>query len=161
MFQKYLRGLIVKLTTVQGVTTGSAVVTDAAGTLQQYLRGLVKLFAARIPALGQGAAAASVPVVLASDYLPGSINAKGNVPVQITISDGTSTQSAALPVGNYIATSNIDVALRVAANPTAVTTDDPAWAYTYRRLVIATASDKVAAIRLTATTGVVTLTLEG
>ena len=31
-----------------GITTGTAVVTDAAGTLQQYLRGLVKLLAAAI-----------------------------------------------------------------------------------------------------------------
>jgi hypothetical protein len=31
-------------TAVQGATTGAAVVTDANGTIQQYLRGLVKLF---------------------------------------------------------------------------------------------------------------------
>jgi hypothetical protein len=31
-----------------GVTTGAAVITDAAGTVQQYLRGLVKLIAAKI-----------------------------------------------------------------------------------------------------------------
>lgn len=31
-----------------GVTTGAAVITDAAGTLQQYLRGIVKLLAAGI-----------------------------------------------------------------------------------------------------------------
>ena len=31
-------------TAVQGSTTGAAVVTDANGTIQQYLRGLVKLF---------------------------------------------------------------------------------------------------------------------
>ena len=31
-----------------GVTTGTAVITDATGTLQQYLRGLVKLLAAGI-----------------------------------------------------------------------------------------------------------------
>jgi hypothetical protein len=32
----------------QGVTTGAAVATDAPGTIQQYLRGLVKLIAAKI-----------------------------------------------------------------------------------------------------------------
>lgn len=32
----------------QGVTTGAAVVTDANGTIQQYLRGLVKLLVAKI-----------------------------------------------------------------------------------------------------------------
>ena len=31
-----------------GATTGAAVITDASGTLQQYLRGLVKLFAAAV-----------------------------------------------------------------------------------------------------------------
>src|ERR1019366_4887841 len=30
----------------QGVTTGAAVITDATGTIQQYLRGLIKQFAA-------------------------------------------------------------------------------------------------------------------
>jgi hypothetical protein len=52
---------------VLGVTTGAAVVTNAAGTIQQYLRGLVTLIAARIPVLGQALAAASLPVTLASD----------------------------------------------------------------------------------------------
>ena len=113
-------------------------------------------------ALGTAAAAASLPVTLCTeDAAAGRINAKGNVPVQIAISTANSTQSAALPAGNYIVTSNVDVAIRAAANPTAVTTDDPLWAYSYRRVVIATASDKIAAIRLVATTGVVTLTLEG
>lgn len=50
--------------TVLGATTGAAVTSDATGTLQQYLRGLVVLFAARFPVLGQALAAASVPVVL-------------------------------------------------------------------------------------------------
>lgn len=48
----------------QGVTTGAAVVTDANGTLQQYLRGLVKFFA---NALGAGTAAAAIRHTLASD----------------------------------------------------------------------------------------------
>ena len=103
---------------------------------------------------------AAVRATLEAD-IAGRINAKANVPVQIAIVNANSTQSAALPVGSYIVTSNVDVALRVAANPTAATTDDPLWAYSYRRVVIETANDKVAAIRLVATTGVVTLTLEG
>ena len=102
------------------------------------------------------------PSVRTVDDAPlGEINAKANVPVQIAIVNANSTQSAALPVGSYIVTSNVDVALRVAANPTAATTDDPLWAYSYRRVVVEAANDKVAAIRLVATTGVVTLTLEG
>lgn len=57
-----------------GVTTGAAVITDAAGTLQQYLRGLVKLIAAGTSVTisnanvnGQAAMAASAPVVIANN----------------------------------------------------------------------------------------------
>jgi hypothetical protein len=52
------------LTTVVGSTSGAAVVTDADGTVQQYLRGLVKRWAA---ALGSGTAAAALRVTHASD----------------------------------------------------------------------------------------------
>lgn len=37
----------------QGVTTGAAVVTDAAGTIQQYLRGIIKLLVDKITVKGQ------------------------------------------------------------------------------------------------------------
>lgn len=47
-----------------GATTGAKVVTDANGTIQQYLRGLVTFFA---NALGAGTAAAAHRVTLASD----------------------------------------------------------------------------------------------
>lgn len=47
-----------------GVTTGTKVVTDANGTLQQYLRGLVTFLA---NALGAGTAAAANRVVVATD----------------------------------------------------------------------------------------------
>jgi len=47
-----------------GVTTGAKVVTDATGTIQQYLRGLVTFFA---NALGAGTAAAAIRHTLASD----------------------------------------------------------------------------------------------
>lgn len=50
-----------------GTNADAAVETDAAGSLSGKLRGLVKLFAARVPTLGQKAKAASSPVVLASD----------------------------------------------------------------------------------------------
>lgn len=53
---------------VLGVITGAAVVTDADGTLQQYLRGIVKKMIAQLPAaLGGTTAANSLPVVLSSD----------------------------------------------------------------------------------------------
>lgn len=54
-----------------GATTGAAVITDANGTIQQYLRGLIAQWATyltRIPAaLGQGTMAQSLRVVLPSD----------------------------------------------------------------------------------------------
>jgi hypothetical protein len=49
---------------VLGATTGAAVVTDANGTIQQYLRGLVTRWA---NALGAGTAAAALRVTTASD----------------------------------------------------------------------------------------------
>lgn len=49
---------------VEGATTGAKVVTDATGTHQQYLRGLVTFFA---NALGAGTAAAAHRTTLASD----------------------------------------------------------------------------------------------
>lgn len=55
-----------------GVTTGAAVITDASGTLQQYLRGLVKLLAAGISVAisnvntnGLALPASAAPVVVA------------------------------------------------------------------------------------------------
>lgn len=58
---------------VLGTTAGAAVVTDAAGTVQQYLRGLVKLIAAGINVVitnananGRALPSASAPVVLNS-----------------------------------------------------------------------------------------------
>ncbi len=70
------------INTILGLTSGAAVITDAAGTLQQYLRGLVKLIAAginttitnanvNIVALAGGTVAAGTagaPVVAADQY---------------------------------------------------------------------------------------------
>jgi hypothetical protein len=51
-----------------GATSDAAVVTDANGSMPSFLRGLVKMFAAVLPAsFGQKAMTASFPVVLASD----------------------------------------------------------------------------------------------
>lgn len=52
-----------------GTTSGAKVVTDANGTIQQYLRGLVTFFA---NALGAGTAATALRVTLASDSPAGS-----------------------------------------------------------------------------------------
>jgi hypothetical protein len=59
-----LAGLVDGLEGILGVTSGAAVVTDANGTLQQYLRGLVKRWA---DALGTGTAAAALRTTLATD----------------------------------------------------------------------------------------------
>jgi hypothetical protein len=48
---------------VEGITTGAAVVTDANGTLQQYLRGLVKMAADTTPVATKGVGF-SIPVTL-------------------------------------------------------------------------------------------------
>jgi hypothetical protein len=58
--------LLASILATAGATSGAAVVTDAAGTLQQYLRGLVTLVAARIPAIGPQTAAASLSVTPAT-----------------------------------------------------------------------------------------------
>lgn len=52
------------LETVLGTTAGAAVITDANGTIQQYLRGLVTRW---VNALGAGTAAAALRTTLASD----------------------------------------------------------------------------------------------
>lgn len=55
---------------VLGMTTDAAVTTDAAGTLQQYLRGLVVhlvALLARIPVIGPQLAAASMSITPATD----------------------------------------------------------------------------------------------
>ena len=90
--------------------------------------------------------------LLQTDYQPGS-----EAPIEITIANANSTQSAALAAGLYLLTSDIDVAFLVAVNPTALTTSRKLWAHTYRWLHIATADDKVAAIRLIAATGTVSI----
>jgi hypothetical protein len=55
---------------VWGSSTGSAVTTDADGSHQQYLRGLVKWAAERMPAsLGRKSAANSLPIVLSDEDL--------------------------------------------------------------------------------------------
>jgi len=77
-------------------------------------------------------------------------HSNATAPVEIAISDGNSTQSAALTTGTYIITSSIDVAFTPGANPTATTAKNKLWSKSYRWLQITTANDKIAAIRLNA-----------
>lgn len=76
------------------------------------------------------------------------IDTGDTAPTEIAISDGASTQSAALTAGFYLITADIDVAFLVATNPTATSASRKLWAGTGRIIEIATANDKVAAIRL-------------
>lgn len=59
------------LNAVAGTTAGAAVITDANGTLQQYLRGLVTRW---VNALGAGTAAAALRVVVATDQTSVPVN---------------------------------------------------------------------------------------
>lgn len=98
---------------VLGATTGAAVVTDAVGTLQQYLRGLVKWAFERMPAsLGQGTMAQSLPVVVASNQTAVSVSGPltdaelraAAVPISIDQTTPGTTNgvqvNAALPAGS-------------------------------------------------------------
>ncbi|TGQ69506.1 hypothetical protein EN829_015100 [Mesorhizobium sp. M00.F.Ca.ET.186.01.1.1] len=72
-----LVGLLDGLEGILGVTSGTAVVTDANGTVQQYLRGLVKRW---VDALGTGTAAAALRTTLATDVgLPAGTALLGKV----------------------------------------------------------------------------------
>jgi hypothetical protein len=66
-----------------GATTGAAVITDANGTVQQYLRGLVKRW---VDALGTGTAAAALRTTLATDVgLPAGTALIGKVKTKFIV----------------------------------------------------------------------------
>lgn len=69
-----------------GATTGAAVITDANGTVQQYLRGLVKRW---VDALGTGTAAAALRTTLATDVgLPAGTALLGKVKTKFIVAPG-------------------------------------------------------------------------
>jgi hypothetical protein len=70
-----------------GITTGAAVTTDAAGTFQQYLRGLVKLFTAITVKAASTAPVATDPALVVA-ISPNTQNANG------TTTDANSTPVA-------------------------------------------------------------------
>jgi hypothetical protein len=70
-----------------GATSGAAVTTDASGTIQQYLRGLVKRWA---DALGTGTAAAALRTTLATDVgLPAGTALLGKIKTKFISAAGT------------------------------------------------------------------------
>ncbi len=93
-----------------GVTTGAAVTTDAAGTLQQYLRGLIKQFAAGVYALkvwdGTNTAAvkAASTAPLATDpalvvaISPNSVNANGQAAMAASAPVVIASNQSAVPI---------------------------------------------------------------
>src|ERR1035437_4327453 len=86
-----------------GLTTAAAVVTDATGTVQQYLRGLVKLAAA---ALGAGTAAAASRTTLASDDPAVASLAKFSTGYYVAVAASQTAailQSATGAVGDFLA----------------------------------------------------------
>lgn len=96
-----------------GITTGAAVITDVAGTLQQYLRGLVKLIAAGINVAvtnansnGSKTSANSAPVVIASDQASIPVAATGidqYGAYKAALASATTVMGATGAVGDYLA----------------------------------------------------------
>ena len=83
------------LETVLGTTAGAAVVTDANGTIQQYLRGIIVKLIAQLPAsLGVKAEAASLPVTLSTENAALLDGIEG---LLATIDADTGALAAALP----------------------------------------------------------------
>jgi hypothetical protein len=69
------------ITDIGNSTSTTAIITDTAGTVLGYLRGLIKLWITRLPAaLGQTVMASSMPVTLASD--------QSEVPISGTVLNG-------------------------------------------------------------------------
>jgi hypothetical protein len=69
------------LTDIGNSTSTTAIITDTAGTVIGYLRGLVKLWITRLPAaLGQALMSASMPVAIASD--------QSDIPISGTVLNG-------------------------------------------------------------------------
>lgn len=89
-----------------GVTTGAAVVTDANGTIQQYLRGLVKLF------ITVGGAFVSIK------ELKGAAN---NAVSQVASSTTAATLAIARATRRSITIKNTDAAITVYVGPATVT----------------------------------------
>lgn len=108
-----------------GATSGAAVITDANGTLQQYLRGLVKLIVAKITVLIDStqiatlstAANQTTQITAEQAIIPGSTAAA------VTPSDATALTSRAVWVGGA---GDLSVRLSGATGTTVVFTAVPA-----------------------------------
>lgn len=77
-----------------GVTTGAAVITDAAGTFQQYLRGLVKLIAAGIGVTLNAETTKVIGVARTADGSGNLLTSTGNA-LDINIKSGVNANGQA------------------------------------------------------------------
>lgn len=128
----------------EGSTTDAAVTTNANGTVSAKLRGLVTLFAARIPVLGQATKAASTPVTLASD--------QGSLSVTTTPSSDTATTGTISAADALVGGAGAAIAAGVLA----------AQAPTANSSVVATISSiGVCLVQVTPAVSAGSLTLEG
>ncbi len=137
--------------------TGDTAATST-GTLSAKLRGLLEAFLARVPTdpakeSGKLTDLAADRALVKTDYVDGDL-----APVVITISNGSSTQSAALTAGYWHVWANLDVCIAAGSNnPTATAASHPVGAYERVGIWINDADDKVAAIRQGSDTGTVWL----
>lgn len=90
------------LNTVAGITTGAAVITDANGTLQQYLRGLIKLWLTT---------AIQIKPTGAANIATG----------QVAASTTAATLVAARATRRGVLIKNLDAAIKVYVGPATVT----------------------------------------
>jgi hypothetical protein len=95
------------LLSVAGVTSGAAVITDAAGTLQQYLRGLVKLVAGLI---GPQSAANSMSLTQLDSRTAVVVSGGSSV------TDVTTAAGAAAGSDHWVIAANKEYILRVDPN---------------------------------------------
>ncbi len=106
-----------------GATTGAAVITDANGSVQQYLRGLVKRWA---DALGAGTAAAALRTTLASD--DPAVSALGATTGTKVVTDANGTiQQYLRGIITFLANA-LGAGTAAAANRVTLASDDPAVA---------------------------------
>lgn len=104
---KRIANLLIALLGTTGATNGAAVVTDANGTLQQYLRGAVTLLAKTIPATTSTAVTPDDATALASRAV--WVGGGGNLSVRLSGAPTTTVVFTAVPDGTLLPLSVVRV----------------------------------------------------
>lgn len=137
---------------VAGVTTGAAVITDANGTIQQYLRGLVKLIVAKITVVIDQTTPGTTNAVSATN-LPTTVSVNTGATgassprVTVAVDSATVAGSATLPAGaNIIGKVGIDQTTPGTTNKVNIGTDG-----TVTVTGVSTAANQVAATKVGST----------